>query len=1466
MSEKSSAEEKELEDKVEDGLDIEDSLLEPAIQLSTDDNGLEQTEDSLLEPAIQLSTDDNGSEQTEDQFFPFDNLSVEINEGEEENTSSKESSEQQSTIFEENSFNESVENGQELSNGIYNSNTIENAVADSTVPESNESSREATFEERNVIKTEESEEYPATNLSDYLFSETSMNYDEGSNSASEETKEETKKYQLYRFGKIMKNVQMAEYETLQVLYQLLYQRSAWDTQEILKQRILEFSGFNFNNSSEEYFNRDMMLKTQPNEVLVKIGHVLGLDQIRSMYGGGDNARLDLISAIMQFLTTMKSLNSRSRRRGPYVKSGMVSIDIAPKNLQTKCGCLNRCLQKVTKAQRAALLEYLKELEEKQLLDSYIYNLIEAKKNVRRPGEEKQKYREIKYEYKAKFGPKEFTVCKGGFAVFHGLKQSKLLQIQNNIKNETGFPAKIDMKDFPLFNVPESHRRSNPRTDTAAIYTPEESSSRRNSAQSEDELKEMTNKVVPKLIVEKLQTNDAENNKYKVVSQVFKRKSWEKEDMLNAMTCVKQGEAGCGVASKKFNVPRSTLKRYMSDYYESDSTIEEFLDAKLGLSPYVQKSPKDVPKNISKTPQAPKPELDDIYKISSIEEEEAASEKTKLKEFPLVVTALNNASKELLIDVHFLLFLDSADDEEIKNNILDFNGFTFDTDTEEYDERNEFLQRMSFKIVSDVARSFSLEILNSKEETIKNILGFLQKPAESYLRISSNVPLSLSDVELDDIDGFSDSDESITCEVVEKKVECIDLISSGEDSDDEKPNKVRSPKKAVVPNPKQPSTQPTPTSSLSTPAPSKPSPSIPSPSIPSPSVASVVTNIPSAAPTQSMDTDSSSDSQSGNRTLRNFETICKIVNTHPHEYLVDIFDLLYLKKHEPSTLRKDILDFSGFTFEKGSAEYVKRKQLLDRMLYNSVRRIYNTLIHNTTEVKVFSKPTMIAEIFQFLFKLPDHDTSVRPAPSTKPAAKPVVPAVGKSAPVGIAPPPGIPAINQNGKLSDLKRVFQRVACFPCEYLIDVHKLLFMTDCDPKVIRQNIFAFKGFKFGPESQEFQQRKMYLEYLTFHSLRKISSVLTTRSVDLRNSTKHELATHLTQVLAEYCNTFTDAEVPEINATNQTTPSSTVTSSSSKAVESIVVTPTLDPSLANPPAETPTSSTVQSKSTPSGQKSAPSKSKNVTPSKTQPAASPLPISIVDARSVPQTKRKRKSNTVSKIITEKSQPDLNQFADINLPEVEKYRQLYGQSIYNPNLPTITGITTFSATGIPQTFPMAQPMSFPIMQVQPSQVIGVPVISQVQSTPGEVIVPGENASTDEDRPSKKQKASEKSEKRGDANDDEEDCDKPLASLIGHPIDSVLEKNISDIVEQTDLQDITINKVIQKIYSMYPKFDLSYRKEFIKSTVRNLLYKLGEKNNSNVPSGDRNTNSPDCSVTTTDIQDNSMDESSEASAKS
>ncbi|XP_035217426.1 uncharacterized protein LOC118190764 [Stegodyphus dumicola] len=96
------------------------------------------------------------------------------------------------------------------------------------------------------------------------------------------------------------------------------------------------------------------------------------------------------------------------------------------------------------------------------------------------------------------------------------------------------------------------------------------------------------------------------------------------------------------------------------------------------------------------------------------------------------------------------------------------------------------------------------------------------------------------------------------------------------------------------------------------------------------------------------------------------------------------------------------------------------------------------------------------------------------------------------------------------------------------------------------------------------------------------------------------------------------------------------------------------------------------------------------------------------------------------------------------------------------------------------------------------------------------------------------------------------------------DSVLKKHICDIVEQTDLQDITINGVIQKIYSMYPKFDLSYRKEFIKSTLRSILYRLGEQKNSSEKSDSREASSPDCRVTTTDNRDSPLPESCDVEA--
>ncbi|GIY53530.1 DEK_C domain-containing protein [Caerostris darwini] len=1153
---------------------------------------------------------------------------------------------------------ESVESTPDISLDMHNYGDEEiGNVPDSTGQDINEDSV-ASFDST-VIKPEPLEpdydQIQKTYINDFIYSNASS-FDEGSNSNFDDTKEEPKGSPLARFPTIVKAVETADYETLQVLFHLLYQRSAWDTQEVLIHGLLEFSGFPFNQNSDEYTNRMYLLQSQPHDMLAKIGTILGLEN-QKMLNDPVKHRQELISTIMNFLSK------------PCKKTKCIRIVVEdapppiPKRPTTKCGCRNACVLKFTKAEQHRLLEYSKELDEKKLLESYLLNFIDCKKIIRAPESfgnfNYKKLKGVTYTYRCKYGKKEVFVCKGGFCVLHGVKLGRIGVLLNKVKTGTNLPKKIKLEDFP------------PLLSEADIKKQEEMEAKR--------------------------------------AKRSPRKKQQPTESTSSNTQI-----------KKVWVSSEDQIRMMED--ELKDSIKN------------SDSPKKSPKLNSDT------------------------KSSKLKEFPLVVKAVENAAEELLVDVHFLLFHTAADTDKIRSNILDFDGFDFDSDTEEYDERNGFLQRMTFKIVCDVCRIFSIGVLNTKEESIKNLMQFLSKPDESFLRETVSMPLSLSDVELDDFE-MSDSDESITCEVVEKKVECIILFSSGEDSDGEPKSKS---KKLLVP---------------------KIEPNTTTPQISSCSSVS-----------------QSNNDTGGTRCLRDFETIKKIVNTHPHEYLVDIFELLYLRKYEPSTLRDDILNFTGFTFEVKSPEYIKRKQLLDRMLYNSVRRIYNTLIHTSSEVKVFSKPTMIGEIFQFLMNIPDHDTSVRPPPVSKPITKIV----------SSFPPSKIVSVNSvapagnkaSGKLSDLKRVFQRVACFPCEYLVDVHKLLFMTDADSKTIRQNIFAFDGFDFDVSSQEFQQRKMYLEYLTFHSLRKISSVLTTRSVDLRNSTKHELATHLTQVLAEYTK-LKDGDAPPSETPNETEVTSTsVVSATPTAsdVENIVIYPSL--SFPSPVVNSVTTSATSSQSSTS----------NVPVTETAPA--PLNISIVDTRSVSsptksaKSKRKRKSTPVKQVTKQKP------IAPAPAPQSD----VYGQNLN----------------------------SFPS---QNSELIisGESVVGETPTKKTKI-----NSSTS-DKIAQEETGFHNKLRDTVNTEDDEDCDKPLASLVGHPIDSVLRKQIVDIVESNDLESITINGVIQKIFSMYPKFDLAYRKEFIKSTLRSILYRLGEEKSSLSTDG-RNTNSPDCSVTTTGNSEN------------
>ncbi|GIY28576.1 general transcription factor II-I repeat domain-containing protein 2A [Caerostris extrusa] len=198
---------------------------------------------------------------------------------------------------------ESVESTPDISLDMHNYGDEDvGNVPDSTGQDINEDSV-ASFDST-VIKAEPLEpdydQIQKTYINDFIYSNASS-FDEGSNSNLDDTKEEPKGSPLARFPTIVKAVETADYETLQVLFHLLYQRSAWDTQEVLIHGLLEFSGFPFNQNSDEYTNRMYLLQSQPHDMLAKIGTILGLEN-QKMLNDPVKHRQELISTIMNFLS------------------------------------------------------------------------------------------------------------------------------------------------------------------------------------------------------------------------------------------------------------------------------------------------------------------------------------------------------------------------------------------------------------------------------------------------------------------------------------------------------------------------------------------------------------------------------------------------------------------------------------------------------------------------------------------------------------------------------------------------------------------------------------------------------------------------------------------------------------------------------------------------------------------------------------------------------------------------------------------------------------------------------------------------------------------------------------------------------------------------------------------------------------------------------------------------------------
>jgi len=84
-----------------------------------------------------------------------------------------------------------------------------------------------------------------------------------------------------------------------------------------------------------------------------------------------------------------------------------------------------------------------------------------------------------------------------------------------------------------------------------------------------------------------------------------------------------------------------------------------------------------------------------------------------------------------------------------------------------------------------------------------------------------------------------------------------------------------------------------------------------------------------------------------------------------------------------------------------------------------------------------------------------------------------------------------------------------------------------------------------------------------------------------------------------------------------------------------------------------------------------------------------------------------------------------------------------------------------------------------------------------------------------------KGSSKKKRKSTASSDSED-EEPLKKKGNKPpTDSELKKVVSAILKDADLETVTMKNVVKQVYDKYTSFDLSDRKDFIKSSVKELI---------------------------------------------
>lgn len=86
------------------------------------------------------------------------------------------------------------------------------------------------------------------------------------------------------------------------------------------------------------------------------------------------------------------------------------------------------------------------------------------------------------------------------------------------------------------------------------------------------------------------------------------------------------------------------------------------------------------------------------------------------------------------------------------------------------------------------------------------------------------------------------------------------------------------------------------------------------------------------------------------------------------------------------------------------------------------------------------------------------------------------------------------------------------------------------------------------------------------------------------------------------------------------------------------------------------------------------------------------------------------------------------------------------------------------------------------------------------------------------------AREESDGEEDNKDDaESEDDEPLSkkAKTAPPSDEDIKKYVKEILDKANLEEITMKTVCKQVYAKYPDFDLSHKKDFIKTTVKSLI---------------------------------------------